>query len=242
MRMDPTRGQTALELIEELEPTTLADADQRARRGAPRAKIARLIKEALAAGRARTRRPSSPRSSRPRSRSPSSASRRSIPRPARSRRCASRSTASSSSSSAFLAAFPDLLAPGGRCVVISFHSLEDRLVKNAFRDLAWTSLAAARASRARQASGSSRSSRCSRRKPVSAGEAEIARNPRARSARLRACERTAAPNVPANTLADQVGKPEPADADSTGMHRHPAPVIVLGWLRQGLGRREAAHG
>jgi 16S rRNA (cytosine1402-N4)-methyltransferase len=89
----------------------------------------------------------------------------------------------------FLAFFPDLLAPGGRCVVISFHSLEDRPVKERFRELEWTSrlpddLAAAAGERTvpicRQLT----------RKPVTAGDAELARNPRARSAKLRACERT----------------------------------------------------
>src|SRR5262249_7347719 len=39
----------------------------------------------------------------------------------------------------FLAVFPDLLVPRGRCVAISFHSLEDRLVKTVFRDLTWVS-------------------------------------------------------------------------------------------------------
>ena len=95
-----------------------------------------------------------------------------------------------------LAVFPDLLVPGGRCAIISFHSLEDRLVKNAFRDLAWTSslpshLAAKEGERIEPV--------CAliTRKAVVASDAEIERNPRARSARLRVCERTTAANVPA---------------------------------------------
>jgi 16S rRNA (cytosine1402-N4)-methyltransferase len=64
---------------------------------------------------------------------------------------------------------PDCLRPGGRMVVISFHSLEDRLVKEAFRD-------------------DSRLTVLTRR-PIRAGEVETASNPRARSAKLRAAER-----------------------------------------------------
>jgi 16S rRNA (cytosine1402-N4)-methyltransferase len=66
------------------------------------------------------------------------------------------------------------LAPRGRMAVIAFHSLEDREVKQAFRALA--------------ASGF----RLLTRKPVRPDEAELRRNPRARSARLRAIEREAA--------------------------------------------------
>ena len=90
----------------------------------------------------------------------------------------------------FLADFPALLAPRGRLVVISFHSLEDRLVKQRFRELEWTSrlpadLAAAAGERTvpvvEVLTG----------KPVTAGEAELAGNPRSRSAKLRACEKVA---------------------------------------------------
>jgi 16S rRNA (cytosine1402-N4)-methyltransferase len=98
----------------------------------------------------------------------------------------------------FLDVFPDLLAPGGRCAVISFHSLEDRLVKQRFRDLAWTSsLPPALAAKA----GERTEAVCVPviRKAVFAADDETDTNPRARSARLRACERTTAPNVPAQT-------------------------------------------
>jgi 16S rRNA (cytosine1402-N4)-methyltransferase len=89
----------------------------------------------------------------------------------------------------FLAFFPDLLLPSGRCVVISFHSLEDRPVKERFRELEWTSrlpddLAAAAGERTTPIC------RQLTKKPVTASDAELARNPRARSAKLRACEKT----------------------------------------------------
>lgn len=70
----------------------------------------------------------------------------------------------------------DILAPGGRVCVVSFHSLEDRIVKNTFRALA---------------SGPQASLRVLTKKPVMASEIERRRNPRSRSAKLRVGERIA---------------------------------------------------
>jgi 16S rRNA (cytosine1402-N4)-methyltransferase len=68
-----------------------------------------------------------------------------------------------------LARFPACLKPGGRLVIISFHSLEDRMVKEAFRDDArYQPLT---------------------RKPQRPSEEEVVQNPRARSAKLRAATR-----------------------------------------------------
>jgi 16S rRNA (cytosine1402-N4)-methyltransferase len=70
------------------------------------------------------------------------------------------------------AAGPSVLKSGGRLVIISFHSLEDRIVKDAMRDGAregWFKPLT--------------------KKPVIAGEEEVDRNPRARSAKLRAAEK-----------------------------------------------------
>jgi 16S rRNA (cytosine1402-N4)-methyltransferase len=91
----------------------------------------------------------------------------------------------------FLEIFPDLLEPGGRCAIISFHSLEDRLVKRCFRELAWTSSLPPEYARA---AGERVDPICIpiTKKPVVADEEEISRNPRARSAKLRVCERAAA--------------------------------------------------
>jgi 16S rRNA (cytosine1402-N4)-methyltransferase len=73
---------------------------------------------------------------------------------------------------ALLDAAPQLLKPGGRLVIISFHSLEDRIVKDALRE------------------GAKRGHyRLLTKKPVTASEEEIDRNPRSRSAKLRAAER-----------------------------------------------------
>jgi 16S rRNA (cytosine1402-N4)-methyltransferase len=84
-----------------------------------------------------------------------------------------------------------LLAPGGRLVIVAFHSLEDRKVKEFLRQ---RSAAAPQGSRHRPAlPARTPSFRLISRKPIMPGPAEIARNPRARSARLRAAERTQAP-------------------------------------------------
>jgi len=89
-----------------------------------------------------------------------------------------------------LAAAERLLAPGGRLAIVSFHSLEDRKVKEFLRQ---RSEAPPQGSRHRPAAPTPAPSfRLLTRKPVTPGAAELARNPRARSARLRAAERTAA--------------------------------------------------
>ena len=75
---------------------------------------------------------------------------------------------------AFLAAMAKRLRAGARLVVISFHSLEDRIVKHTFRALEKSADVALKILTKR---------------PLVAGESELALNPRARSAKLRAAER-----------------------------------------------------
>jgi 16S rRNA (cytosine1402-N4)-methyltransferase len=93
-----------------------------------------------------------------------------------------------------LVAAERLLAPGGFLAVVSFHSLEDREVKDFLRSRSET---AARASRHVPVTEQRAPSfRLATRKPVRPGDAEIRSNPRARSARLRAAQRTEAPAWP----------------------------------------------
>jgi 16S rRNA (cytosine1402-N4)-methyltransferase len=96
-----------------------------------------------------------------------------------------------------LSAAEEVLKPGGRLVVVSFHSLEDRIVKNFLTE------------RARVGGGSRHlpelahavpSFRILTKRPVTPDEAEIAANPRARSAKLRAAERTDTPSHAAAAL------------------------------------------
>jgi 16S rRNA (cytosine1402-N4)-methyltransferase len=85
---------------------------------------------------------------------------------------------------AALEGFREALAPGGVFAVMSYHSLEDRLVKNAFRD--WSQSCVCPPHVPVCTCRGVPLGQTLTRKPVSAGPEEVARNPRARSARLRA--------------------------------------------------------
>ncbi|MDT8438239.1 MAG: 16S rRNA (cytosine(1402)-N(4))-methyltransferase RsmH [Wenzhouxiangellaceae bacterium] len=88
-----------------------------------------------------------------------------------------------------LAQAVEVLAPGGRLVVISFHSLEDRLVKQAIRAASEPPPASRR--RPQAETFVPRLRRVGR--PITPGPAECAANPRARSARMRVAERPGGP-------------------------------------------------
>ena len=90
-----------------------------------------------------------------------------------------------------LVAAEHLLAAGGRLAVVSFHSLEDRIVKQFLREAAGANAGTSRHLPAVAPRAAPTFARLS--KPVRASEAETRRNPRARSATLRAAVRTAAP-------------------------------------------------
>jgi 16S rRNA (cytosine1402-N4)-methyltransferase len=165
MRMDPDGEQTAFEMIRTLSDDDLANVifeygdERRSRR------IARSIKKALGAGELRT----------------TLDLRRAIVRAVGPARVGGVDPATRTFQALriavnqeleelahFLAELPGVLAPGGVAAVVSFHSLEDRLVKRAFLTPGWTLMA---------------------KKPLCPTDEEYAQNPRARSAKLRAARR-----------------------------------------------------
>jgi 16S rRNA (cytosine1402-N4)-methyltransferase len=166
MRMDPTSGETALELIERLDQDELANViyqlgeEHRSRR------VARCIKQAVAAGELATTldlRKAVVRAVGPRRVGGVDPATRTFQalRIAVNREMEQLST--------LLAVAARVVRPDGVAVFISFHSLEDRQVKRAFLDRTlWHRLT---------------------KKPVIPGETELAQNPRSRSAKLRVARR-----------------------------------------------------
>ena len=90
-----------------------------------------------------------------------------------------------------LGAAERILKPGGRLVVVSFHSLEDRIVKTFIAEHGKTP---AGSRHAPDRIGPQPTFLPLTKKPVTASERELAENPRSRSAKLRAAERTSAPS------------------------------------------------
>ncbi len=171
MRMDPTEGETALELIDRLDDDELANVifdygeEKRSRR------IARSVKRALAENELHT----------------TLDLRRAIVRAVGPVRVGGVDPATRTFQAlriavngeldeleSLLRALPQVIAPGGIAAILSFHSLEDRLVKRAFHD--------------RDNEGISLWSPLTK-KPLVATDDEAAANPRARSAKLRAARR-----------------------------------------------------
>jgi len=162
MRMDPSSGETALDVIERLSDDELANVIYRYGEERRSRRVARCIKQALEAGKLTT----------------TTDLRRAVIRavgPSRARgvdpatrtfqalRIAVNDELGELES--LLANAHSVMAPDAVLVIISFHSLEDRLVKRAFREPPWSPLT---------------------KKPRTPGDAEIEENPRARSAKLRA--------------------------------------------------------
>jgi 16S rRNA (cytosine1402-N4)-methyltransferase len=166
LRFDPTEGEPAWRLVNRMRPETLADLIHEFGEERFSRRIARRIATA------REKEPI--RSAREFARIVTSAIPRQYPppriHPATRTFQALRIAVNEELKSLRIALerIPTRLAPGGRLAVISFHSLEDRLAKEAFRNRqVWEPLT---------------------RGPIEAGEGELARNPRSRSAKLRVAQ------------------------------------------------------
>ena len=161
MRMDPESGETALELIDRLADDELADVVYRYGEERRSRRIARSIKKALSAGELRT----------------TLDLRRAVVRAVGPARVGGVDPATRTFQALriavnreleelteLLSLLPEVVAEGGVAAILSFHSLEDRLVKRAFASGPWIPLT---------------------RRPQMASDEECARNARARSAKLR---------------------------------------------------------
>ncbi len=109
---------------------------------------------------------------------------------------------------AALAAAETILRPGGRLVVIAFHSLEDRIVKTFLAERGRRSAGSRHVPQVKQPAPTFR---ILTGRPITPDEGEVAGNPRARSAKLRAAERTDAP--PLEAVQSSLLAPLPSLAD-----------------------------
>jgi 16S rRNA (cytosine1402-N4)-methyltransferase len=107
-----------------------------------------------------------------------------------------------------LSAAEKLLKTGGRLVVVTFHSLEDRIAKRFFASRSTPAPKGSRHLPEAKGEDFAPSFRLINRRPLEPSKDEIRRNPRARSARLRAGERTGAPDHPLDLAA--LGVPQVA--------------------------------
>lgn len=105
-----------------------------------------------------------------------------------------------------LGAAERILAPGGRLAVVSYHSLEDRKVKQFLRIHSGSAARPSRHLPDREEAKREPPFKLLVRRPIRPGKAEIAANPRARSARLRAAERSATPPLGQNTEGQDAGR------------------------------------
>jgi 16S rRNA (cytosine1402-N4)-methyltransferase len=102
-----------------------------------------------------------------------------------------------------------VLRPGGRLAVVTFHSLEDRVVKRFLARRSGRSEGASRHGPPLTSAPPPASFRIINRAPLTPSQPELEVNPRARSAKLRSAMRTSAPAYPPET-ARELGIPEPA--------------------------------
>ena len=178
MRMDQREGRTAADLIRDLPETELADVIYQLGEERYSRRIARAIVQARVQGAIET------------TRELAAVVERAVPASYRHGRihCATRTFQALRIAvnreldvlEPALRDAVDILSPGGRVCAVSFHSLEDRIVKHTFRALA---------------NGPEASVRVLTKKPVTASEVERDHNPRSRSAKLRVVERLSKESV-----------------------------------------------